>query len=42
MSEVNSIIRKTINKYQWVFVGAFPPPLQDLVKSGKIEFHSWK
>lgn len=42
MSAVNSIIRKTINKYQWVFVGAFPPPLQDLVKSGKIEFHNWK
>jgi len=42
MSEVNSIIRKTVDKYQWVFVGAFPPPLQDLVKSGKIEFHSWK
>ena len=39
---VNEIIRKTINKYQWVFMGAFPLPLLDLVKSGKIEFHQWK
>jgi hypothetical protein len=42
MSAVNHIIRKTVNKYQWIFVGAFPPPLQDLVKSGKIEFYTWK
>jgi hypothetical protein len=42
MSAVNHIIRKTVNKYQWIFVGAYPPPLQDLVKSGKIEFHQWK
>lgn len=39
---VNEIIRKTINKYQWVFLGAFPIPLLDLVKSGKVEFHQWK
>jgi len=42
MSDVLGIIRKTVDKYQWVFVGAFPPPLVDLVKSGKIEFHPWK
>jgi glycosyltransferase involved in cell wall biosynthesis len=42
MSEVNDIIRKTVNKYQWIFVGAYPPPLTDLVKSGKIEFYPWK
>ena len=42
MSEVNSVIRKTVDKYQWIFVGAYPPPLKDLVKSGKIEFHRWK
>ena len=41
-SAVNHIIRKTVNKYQWIFVGAYPPPLQDLVKSGKIEFYQWK
>ena len=39
---VNEIIRKTVNKYQWVFMGAFPIPLLDLVRSGKIEFHQWK
>lgn len=42
MSEVVSVIRKTVNQYQWIFVGAFPPPLEDLVKAGKIEFHTWK
>lgn len=42
MSAVNHIIRKTVNKYQWIFVGAYPPPLHDLVKSGKIEFYQWK
>ena len=42
MSAVNHIIRKTADKYQWIFVGAYPPPLQDLVKSGKIEFYRWK
>lgn len=42
MSAVCDVIRKTVSKYQWVFVGAYPPPLTDLVKSGKIEFHAWK
>lgn len=40
-THVRSVIRKTSNKFQWVFVGAVPPPLQDLVQSGKIEFHPW-
>lgn len=39
---VNNVIRKTANKYQWVFLGAFPLSLLDLVKEGKIEFHQWK
>lgn len=34
-------VRKTVNKYQWVFIGAFPLGLRDLVKAGKIEFHQW-
>ena len=42
MYGVRDIIRKTVNKYQWVFVGAFPPQLVDLVQSGKIEFHPWR
>lgn len=39
---VNDVIRKTVDKYQWVFMGAFPLSLLDLVKAGKIEFHQWK
>lgn len=39
---VNDIIRKTVDKFQWVFMGAFPLTLLDLVKSGKIEFSPWK
>ena len=38
---INEIVRKTINKYQWVFYGVFPRALKDLVDSGKIEFHQW-
>lgn len=34
-------VKKTVNKYQWVFVGAFPVGLRDLVRSGKIEYHPW-
>ena len=39
---VNDVIRSTVNKYQWVFLGAFPIPLLDLIRSGKIEFHPWR
>lgn len=40
-AEVIEFVRSTVDKYQWVFLGAFPPPLLPLVKSGKIEFHPW-
>lgn len=39
---VNEVIRKTVDKYQWVFLGAHPLPILDLVRSGKVEFHPWK
>jgi len=39
---VNEVIRKTVDKYQWVFLGAHPLPIRDLVQSGKVEFHPWK
>lgn len=39
--QVAATVRKTVNKYQWVFVGAFPRGIKDLVMSGKIEFHPW-
>tara|TARA_R100000900_G_scaffold107245_1_gene83169 strand:+ start:48 stop:1268 length:1221 start_codon:yes stop_codon:yes gene_type:complete len=42
MYKVRDFIRKTVNKYQWVFVGAFPPQLTDLVQSKKIEFYPWQ
>lgn len=38
---VIDVIRKTVNKYQWIFIGAFPNGLRDLVVNGKIEFHQW-
>ena len=34
-------VRKSVNKYQWIFIGAFPMKLRDLVKAGKIEYHPW-
>tara|TARA_X000001382_G_scaffold108738_1_gene84667 strand:- start:291 stop:1508 length:1218 start_codon:yes stop_codon:yes gene_type:complete len=39
---VNEVIRKTIDKYQWVFLGAHPLPIRDLVQAGKVEFHPWR
>jgi len=42
LSHVRDYIRSTVKKYQWVFVGAFPPQLVDLVQSGEIEFHPWQ
>ena len=30
-------IKKTVNKYQWVFVGCVPNALQEELKAGKIE-----
>lgn len=39
---VNEVIRKTIDKYTWVFLGAHPLPIRDLVQSGKVEFHPWR
>jgi len=42
MSHVRDFIRKTVKKYQWVFVGAFPPQLVDLVQQREIEFYPWE
>lgn len=40
-THINDIVRSTCNDIQWVFLGAFPMPLKDLIQSGKIEFHNW-
>ena len=42
LAGVRDYIRKTVNKYQWIFVGAFPPQLVDLVQDRKIEFYPWQ
>ena len=39
VSHIADYIRSTVNKYRWVFFGTSPPPLKDLVESGKIELH---
>ena len=41
-TEVRDFVRATVDKYQWVFVGAFPPTLVDLVKQKKVEFYPWQ
>jgi glycosyltransferase involved in cell wall biosynthesis len=41
-SHVVELVKKTVDKYQWVFVGAFPPPLLPFIQSKKIEFHNWQ
>ncbi len=35
-------VSKSVHDFQWVFVGAFPLPLQSLVQQGLIEFHEWR
>lgn len=40
-AHVIKAIADTVDKFQWVFLGAFPLPLRSLVESGKIEFHPW-
>ena len=39
---INDVIEKTVDKYQWVFIGAHPLRLTPLVRQGKIEFHNWQ
>jgi len=34
-------VKRTANKYQWVFIGAFPMGLRELVRNKKIEFYPW-
>jgi hypothetical protein len=41
-AHVRDVIAKTSDEFQWVFIGAFPLPLQDFIRNGKIEFHQWK
>lgn len=38
-SHVIDVIIKTLNDYQWVFMGAYPRQLEPYIKSRKIEFH---
>ena len=38
---INDAIRKTTDKFQWVFVGGFPLTLKDLIQQKKIEYHPW-
>tara|TARA_Y100000310_G_scaffold231798_1_gene234494 strand:- start:819 stop:2045 length:1227 start_codon:yes stop_codon:yes gene_type:complete len=38
---INDTIRKTVDKFQWVFVGGFPLTLRDLIQQKKIEYHTW-
>jgi len=38
---INDVIRKTVDKFQWVFIGGFPLTLRDLISQKKIEYHEW-
>ena len=31
-----------VDKYQFVFIGSFPPQIEHLIKSRKVEFHPWQ
>jgi len=38
---VIDVIRKTCDKFQWVFMGGYPLGLSDLVRQNRVEFHQW-
>ena len=39
---VKEAVLSTLEKYQWIFVGAMPKCLDPFVSAGLVEFHSWK
>jgi O-antigen biosynthesis protein len=41
-SHVLKFIIDNVDKYQFVFIGAYPLPLGPLIQSKKIEFHPWQ
>jgi O-antigen biosynthesis protein len=41
-SHVVSAIINSINRYRWVFIGAFPPALKPYILNKEIEFHPWQ
>lgn len=41
-SHVLKFIIDNRSKYQFIFIGAYPPPLHQFIQSGEIEFHPWQ
>ena len=41
-SHVLEMVARTRFKYQWVFVGSYPPQLHNLVQNGDVEFYPWQ
>jgi glycosyltransferase involved in cell wall biosynthesis len=41
-SHVMKFIIDNVDKYQFIFIGAYPPALKPFVDAGKIEFHPWQ
>lgn len=39
--QIIEAVRKTVNKFHWVFYGILPRQLVDLLNAGKIEYHPW-
>jgi hypothetical protein len=40
-TKIEKFVKSTLDKYQWVFVGAAPNWLKSEVDSGKVEFYPW-
>lgn len=40
-AEVLDVVIKTRKKYKWIFLGAFPPPIAEYIRSREIEFYNW-
>jgi hypothetical protein len=41
-AHVCKVIAETRHKYQWVFLGAYPLPLQPFIQNKEMEYHPWE
>ncbi len=40
-THVKEVIMANVDKFKWIFVGAFPTALINLIKAGIVEYHPW-
>lgn len=41
-SHILKFVIDNVDKYQFVFIGSYPPPLRHLIEQRKVEYHPWQ